>query len=351
MRSAPAALCALLLLASACAADVDDGTSPVVGARAVSVSSTAAGALTSAGETRELTARVTDVNQSVITAPSVTWSSSAPEVATVAGTGATAIVTAVDDGSTTITAATEGVSSTIAITVSRHIASIALSAADSILVAGDSERLSVDGLDERGRYVTGLTGAAYAIGNPFSVLVTPDGLLTALYSSFRPVASTVTATIVRDGATLRASKRFEVASAAPARYDFFAVLLPEDVQPEPVFSLADGAVYLAVTDSGIDFTLLWSKLSGRPVGAHLHGPIDGDGVAPVLADFPVGDQLADHGVIRGTLTQEFIRARDGRPAISVDSLTTLIRNLATYADVHTALLPGGEIRGGPVPHR
>jgi hypothetical protein len=351
MRSTLAALCTFLVLASACAADSSDGTSPVSGARTVTLSATSVDPLTSAGETRELTARVTDGYQSVIAAPSIAWSSSAPTVATVVGTGSTATVTAVSDGSTIITAASEGATNTVMVVVSRRIVSIALSASDSILVAGDSERLYVDGLDARGKYVAALTGATFAIGNPFSVLVTADGLLTALYSSFKPTASTVMATVVRDGATLRASKRFEIASPAPARYDFFAILLPEDVQPEPVFSVSDGAVYLAVTDSGIDFTLLWSKLSGRPVGGHLHGPIESDGVAPVLADFPLGDQFANHGAIRGTLTAEYIRARDGRPKISVDSLVTLIRNSATYVDVHTAELPGGEIRGEPVAHR
>ena len=231
------------------------------------------------------------------------------------------------------------------------IVSIALSAPDSVLEAGTSTRLSVVGLDALGRPVATLPDAVYSVGNPFSVLVSPDGVVTALYSSFRPASSTVTASVTRDGMTLTSAKRFDVSSAEPRRYDYFTLLLPEGVRPEPVSSIADGIVYLTVTDSGIDFTLLWSKLSGRPIGAHIHGPVDDDGgVTGVLADFPVGDQFADHGVIRGTLTAESIRARDGRPPISVDSLVTLLGRFAAYADIHTADLPAGEVRGLVYPH-
>ena len=230
------------------------------------------------------------------------------------------------------------------------IVSIALSALDSVLEAGTSTRLSVVGLDALGRPVATLPDAVYSVGNPFSVLVSPDGVVTALYSSFRPVSSTVTASVTRDGMTLTSTKRFDVSSAEPRRYDFFTLLLPEGVRPEPVSSIADGIVYLTLTDSGIDFTLLWSHLSGRPIGAHIHGPVDDDGVAGVLADFPVGDQFADHGVIRGTLTAESIRARDGRSPISVDSLVTLLGRFAAYVDIHTAELPAGEVRGLVYPH-
>jgi hypothetical protein len=228
------------------------------------------------------------------------------------------------------------------------IRSIALSAPDSILVAGTSERLSVVGLDSTGRQIATLTNASFVTTNAFSFAVSPDGTLTALYSSFRPFRADITASAEVDGATLTATKRFDVRSAAPARFDFLTSLLPESVRPEPVFTAADGIVYLTVTDSGVDFTMLWSKLAGvNPIGAHIHGPVAFDGVGGVLADFPVADQLTNHGVIRGTLTAESIRARDGRGPISVDSLVTLIRNRAVYVDVHTGLLPGGEIRGTP----
>jgi hypothetical protein len=230
----------------------------------------------------------------------------------------------------------------------RRIVSIAIAAADSILVAGDSTPLTVWGLDANGQRVGKVPFPTVTVDNRFSFLVSPDGsFLTALYSSFRPFRATVTAHAVVDSVFLTATKRFDVASAAPTRFDFLTSMLPEDIRPEPLFTAADGIVYLTFTDTGIDFTILWSNLAGGPVGAHLHGPADTEEVAGVLADFPIGDQFENQGILRGTLTAESIRARDGRAAISLDSLKTLIRNREVYADVHSVGYPAGEIRGSP----
>ena len=228
-----------------------------------------------------------------------------------------------------------------------YIRSIALVAQDSVLVAGSTEWLDVVGLDSSGRAVATLTALRFTSSNQFSIGVNSEGFLTAFYSSFAPFRSDVTASAVVHGDTLTTTRRFAVSSAAPATFDFLTSLLPESVRPDPLFSAGDGIVYLTPTDSGIDFTLLWAHLSGRPIGAHIHGPTDFDGVAGVLADFPVGSQAEDHGVLRGTLTASSIRARDGRGPISLDSLVTLIRNRAVYVDMHSAENPSGEVRGTP----
>jgi hypothetical protein len=230
------------------------------------------------------------------------------------------------------------------------IVAIAFSAPDSVLEAGTSAQVSIVGLDALGRTTGVLNDAVYTVDNPFSLFVSPDGVVTALYSSFRPFSSTVTASVSRDGMTLTRAKRFDVSSAEPRRYDFFTPLLPEDVRPEPISSTADGIVYLTVAGSRIDFTLLWSHLSGRPISAHIHGPVESDEVSGELADIPIGNQFADHGVVRGTLTANDIRSRDGRPPISLDSLVTLLGRFAAYADVHTAAYPAGELRGLLYPH-
>jgi len=228
-----------------------------------------------------------------------------------------------------------------------YIRSIAILAPDSVLVAGTAERIWVVGLDSSGRLVDTLSNARFKSSNAFSIGVSSEGILTAFYSSFAPFRSDVTASAVVHGDTLTSTKRFAVTSAAPARFDFLTALLPENVRPEPIVSAADGIVYLTLADSRIVFTLLWSHLTGRPIGAHIHGPVDGDRVAGVLADFPMGSEFDDHGVLRSTLTAESIRARDGRPPISLDSLVTLIRNRAVYVDIHSAENPSGEVRGTP----
>jgi hypothetical protein len=229
----------------------------------------------------------------------------------------------------------------------RTIVSLAIVAPESILVAGDSLQLAVFGLDAQGQRVARVQFPTLSVDNGFSFLLNGSGFLTALYSTFRPFRATVTASATIDGVFLTTTKRFDVASAAPARFDFLTSMLPEDIRPEPLFTGADGIVYLTFTNTGIDFTILWSHLSGNPTGAHLHGPSDTEGVADILADLPMGEQSDNHGIVRGTLTAESIRGLDGGAAISVDSLKTLIRSRAVYADVHSVGHPDGEIRGSP----
>ena len=227
------------------------------------------------------------------------------------------------------------------------IVSITIAAPESILVAGDSIQLSVFGLDAQGQRVARVQFPTLSVDNGFSFLLNGSGFLTALYSSFRPFRANVTARATIDGVFLTATKRFDVASAAPTKFDFLTSMLPEEIRPEPLFSGADGIVYLTFTDTGIDFTMLWSHLAGAPVSAHLHGPADTEEVTDILADFTLGEQADNHGLVRGTLTAQSIRARDGRPPISLDSLKTLVRNRAVYADVHSVGFPAGEIRGSP----
>ena len=228
-----------------------------------------------------------------------------------------------------------------------QIRSIVLDASDTIVTVGNSAQLSVVGLDADGQRVAKLENATFANSNAFSFLVSPNGLLTALYSSFRPFRADIKASVVVDGVTLSATRRFDVRSAAPDRFDFLTSLIPEEIVPEQPPSAADGIVYLTVTDVGIDFNLQWSHLTGTPIGAHIHGPADFGGVAPVLADFPINDGFPDHGLLRGTLTQESIRATNGRGPISMDSLITLVKSRVVYVDIHSAERPAGEVRGTP----
>lgn len=351
MRSAIAFGLAVLAFTTACAEYVGRSTTPAGIVRTIAVSAASADPLTSAGDTRVLAALVKDVYGETVPSPDVAWRTSDPAVATVTGSGSGALVTAVGDGTATISATSEGVVATIAVTVQRPVAHIAISASDTVLVAGTATRLTVLGVDPGGTPIAALSNATFVTSNAFSVTVSPDGLLDALYSSFGPRNALVTASVTRADGTLTIAQRFYVASAAPERFDFLSTMLPEQVRPEPLFSVADGVVYLTVGGSGIEFALLWSHLGGRPIGAHLHGPSELEEVTGILADFPVADQVADHGVVRGTLSQESIRARDGRAAISVDSLVALMRNGVIYADVHTAEHPGGEIRGAVIERR
>jgi len=128
MRNAVALGSMLLVLAGR---GYDSGSGPDGQAYTVAVSIASTDPMTAAGEIRLATAVVRDAYGSVISAPSVSWRTSAPAVATVAGSGASATVTAVDDGTASITAASGGAEGVITVTVRRSVVSIDLSAPDS----------------------------------------------------------------------------------------------------------------------------------------------------------------------------------------------------------------------------
>lgn len=346
MRSVTAVSCMMLMLAG-CGRDRSGGVAyPGMDAVTVTLSAASTDPMTSAGDTRLVTAVVKDANGSVIPAPALTWRTSAPSVAAVTGSADGATVTAVDDGTAIITAATGSVEGTVTVTVHRRVVSIELSGPDSVVVAGSTTQLSVVGRDARQNPISGLTGVTFTSSNGFSVLVSPSGLVTALFSSFRPFDSIVTATVTRDGVTLSATKRIDVGSAAPPLVDFLARMDPVDVRPEPVNSAADGIVYFTVNGARVDYKILWSLLEAPPLSAHIHGPDDNGSVAEVFVDLPLGNQSSRNGTVSGSFSGADIHPQGGKPAISLDSLVTLMETLGTvYVDVHTPSFPDGEMRG------
>jgi hypothetical protein len=324
----------------------DRGSGPLRYVATVTVSVASTDPMTATGETRLATAVVKDAYGSVIPAPSLSWRTSAPAVATVEGSGSNATVTAVDDGTANIMASSGSVEGMITITVRRRVVSIELSAPDSVVVAGSTMQLTVVGRDTRDHAITGLSGIRFATSNPFSVQVSASGLVTALFSSFRPFSSIITATVVRDGMTLSATKRIDVGDAAPPGFDFSGLMEPEGVRPEPVVSVSEGVVFLSLAGDQVHYRILWSLLEGPPLSAHIHGPDGNDGVADMLVDLPLGNQTNTSGTFSGSFSAEDIHPQGHSRAISLDSLVTLMSIPGmTYADIHTAFFRDGALRG------
>lgn len=322
----------------------DDVTRPPPTPASVTVSVTGTDPMTSTGDTQALTAVVKAANGSAIPAPSVSWRTSGPSVATVSASGESATVTAVDDGTAIITAASGSAEAAIRVTVRRKLVAIELSGPDS-MIAGDSAQLTVVGRDARQHVIAGLTDVVFTTTNPFSVLVFPDGSAAALFSTFSPFSSIITASVVRDGTTLSAQKRIDVTSPTPDAFDLAALMLPEAVRPEPVIGLGQGIIFLTRDEDRVEFKMLWSSLTSRPIGAHLHGPDGSDGVADILVDLPLGGPTRSFGVASGTFAAADIRSQGGSPAISLDSLVSLIGGGRIYVDVHTPQFLDGELRG------
>lgn len=344
----------MLFLLAGCGYDRSSGTDYPAGDPAfITLSVAPPDTLTSAGDTKLVTAIVKDAYQAVISAPSLTWTSSAPSVATVEGSGASATITAVDDGTTLITAASGSVRGSVSVTVRRRLVSVEVSAPDSVLVAGASTQLTVVGRDARGNPITALTSLSFAASNALNLMVSPGGLVTALFSPIQSFDSFVTATLTRDRVTLSSRKHFEVASAEPSRLDFSALMEPSGVRPEP-FNTGVGAVYFTLDGTRVKFQMLWSLLEQPPTGAHIHGPdAEGtNGIGDILVDLLTDNQVGLNGTLSGSFSASDIQSRDGKPPISLDSLVTLMQTPGqVYADMHTSFFSAPDIRGSLFPRR
>lgn len=140
------------------------------------------------GATATLTATVKQANGAVLTGRAVTWSSSAPNIATVSGSG---VVTAVAAGNATITATSEGKSGTASVTVSppTTVGSVTVTPVALTLTNNRPKTLTAAVLDAKGKPVKG----------PTIVWSSSDSSLVSV-SSIGPTTAAVTA--VRHGIAL-----------------------------------------------------------------------------------------------------------------------------------------------------
>jgi trimeric autotransporter adhesin len=136
------------------------------------------------GGTATLTATVKQSDGTVLTGRTVTWSSSAPNVATVSNSG---VVTAVAPGNATITATSEGKSGTASVTVSApSVASVSVNPAALTLTNNHPKTLTAKVLDAANHEITGRT-------------ITWTSSDSSLVSVTKADATTATVTAVRHG--------------------------------------------------------------------------------------------------------------------------------------------------------
>src|SRR5439155_1412376 len=117
-----------------------------------SVSVSPATASMYAGATQQLTATLLDANGNPLSGRTITWSTDAPGVATVNGSG---LVTAEAAGTASITAASEGKSGSAAITVIVPVASVSLSPTSATILVGGTQQLTATPLDANGNPLSG----------------------------------------------------------------------------------------------------------------------------------------------------------------------------------------------------
>lgn len=109
-------------------------------------------------------------------------------------------------------------------------------------------------------------------------------------------------------------------------------------RPNPIVTDGTGIGTLALVGNQLTFNIGYRNLSGPPTAAHFHGPADASQAAGVIISLVPFNESAfgSNGYISGTVT------------LSSDQLAEMVDGL-TYVNVHTALNPGGEIRGQVVP--
>jgi uncharacterized protein YjdB len=129
------------------------------------------------GATQPLTTQITDTLGNLLSGRPVTYSSSAPTVATVNTLG---VVTAISAGSARITATSEGKSGTATIDViNEPVATLAVTPATVALLTGATQALTVVARSASGLVLAGRT-VTYTSGAPNIATVSATGLVTAI---------------------------------------------------------------------------------------------------------------------------------------------------------------------------
>ena len=150
--------------------------------------------------------------------------------------------------------------------------------------------------------------------------------------------------------TALAASLFSV-SAAHAATELFSANLGGENEVPPINTAGSGEFLMEIVDSNITFSLSFSDLSSDLSVAHLHfAPTKvGGGVMIFLCggggqpDCPV----ATSGTITGTITAANVTgiAAQGIAAGDLDSALEAVRAGLSYANMHNATFPTGEIRG------
>jgi trimeric autotransporter adhesin len=140
---------------------------------------TPAAAAVMQGGTTSLTAELRDERGNVVADRTVDWTSGTTAIATVAGSGVTALVQGIGAGTVINTAVSEGRSATASITVSDTVATVTVMPAAAALLVGQSIELIATARNASGAALTGRT-VTWQSSAPAVISVSNGGVATAL---------------------------------------------------------------------------------------------------------------------------------------------------------------------------
>ncbi len=141
-----------------------------------------------AGQTRQLTAQVTDDQGNVLSGRPITYSSDNPAIATVSAAG---VVTGVAIGSAKITATSEGKTGTADVSVTAvPVATVEVSPPSADLTVGQTRQLAAIAKDGRGTVLGGRT-VVWSSGAPSVATVSGTGVVTGVGAGSAVVFATI----------------------------------------------------------------------------------------------------------------------------------------------------------------
>lgn len=311
----------------------------------ITLRAAATGDLTSAGDTRILTAVVKNGRGDVIEHPVVEWSSSAGGVvASVVSIGvASGIVTAINDGTATITARSGAIESAVQIVVHRTLASVSLTTPTKVLEYGTNTQFVATAFDAGHNAIPNVQGFTFTSDNPSAAFVQPNGVVTALFKFPQLPDAAITASLTRDGIT--ATAKVNVIVSLPDFVDYGALMLTENVVPLNPPTRGSGLALFTRAPDRVSYRVLWSDLRSPVTHVQLRGPAAWNENGELLVELGPRPTLDSLGVISGVITRADIQPQQGRPPISLDSLASLLCSGQSYVDVRTNRDPNGVIRG------
>ncbi len=261
-------------------APINDGGTPFVVSATVtlaSISVTPASSSVPNGATDALTAIGTFTDNSTQNLTSqVSWSSSAPSVATVSGaSGSQGVATGVGLGTTTISATIDGVTGSTALTVgSAVLKSLAITPADPLIEVGGTEQFSVTGTFTDNTTQNLTTAVNWASGAASVASISNTSGSQGLATGVAKGSSTISAAVdgITGSATLEVTPELESIAITPANPD---VPKGETQQFTATGTFADGSTQNLTND------MTWS--STNTATATISNTSGSIGSAPALA--------------------------------------------------------------------
>ncbi|MEO7995799.1 MAG: hypothetical protein ABI852_00055, partial [Gemmatimonadaceae bacterium] len=259
----------------------------------ITLAASSANVLTSAGDTRTITAVVRDSAGREVPASNMQWSSSAAGVATfVIDAEGQITVTAVGDGTTIISARSGDVQASTGIIVRRVLSSVSLTVAARSLDFGATTQLTATAYDARDNAIPNVQGFIFKSDNPATLFVQPNGMVTALLKFGQSQSGVLMATLTRDGVTRSDTVAMDI--VPPASVDIAALLLTEFVVPLNPPTGGSGLAHLFRRSDRLDVRLYWASLTSRVTSAEIHGAAAFDQTAEILVQLgplPTPDSL------------------------------------------------------------